>query len=134
MKRKISLLFFFAIGTVVFMASYRTKENSRISPSRLLTNHSWRFDKAESLSEKSADVVNDLYTNSQYNFTQQKTYQGEFFDMPVQGTWNINDRDELILNTGTDREEKMEIAELSDEILKVRVMEKGSSVTLIYRQ
>jgi hypothetical protein len=134
MKRKISLLFFFAIGTVMFLASYRTKDSSRVSPSRLLTSHSWRFEKAESLSDRSAAVVNSVYANSQYNFTPEKTYQGEFFDHPIQGTWSMNESDELVLNQGTEREEKMEIAMISDELLKVRVMEKGTSVTLIYKQ
>jgi hypothetical protein len=57
MKKNITLLLFFAIGTVVLMASYRSKENSGTAVD-LLTHHSWKFEKAESSNERSASVVN----------------------------------------------------------------------------
>jgi hypothetical protein len=132
MKKNISLLLFFAISTVVLMASYRSKENHLNAPGELLTRHSWKFAKAESLNSRSAAVVNSLYENSQYSFTNSKTYQGEFFELPIQGTWMILDANELILNKGKFAEEHMEIAELTEEVLRVRVMEKGASVTITY--
>jgi hypothetical protein len=132
MKRNITLLFFFAIGTVVFLASYRNKENNGDSTFSLLTGHSWKFRSAESLNNRSAAVVNALYENSQYNFTGTQTFQGEFFDRPIQGNWILLGNNELILNKGTFAEERLEIAELSEDVLKLRVMEKGSLVTITY--
>jgi hypothetical protein len=132
MKKNVTLLLFFAIATVVFMASYRSKENSHTAPMLLLTSHSWKFQKAESLNSRSAFVVNALYDQSQYNFTKQKTFQGEFFDRPIQGTWTLANEHELVLNKGTIAEERMEIAELTEDVLKVRVIERGASVTITY--
>ena len=132
MKKNVLLLIFLAIGTVIFMASYRTKESSRPTPIALLTSHSWKFENAESLNNNCAYVINQIYANAQYNFTPTHTYQGEFFEKPIQGTWQFEDEATLILNEGL-MEERMEIAELTEDILKVRVMEKGASVTLTYR-
>jgi hypothetical protein len=134
MKKNVTLLLFLAIGTVVFMASYRSKEKSRTTPVTLLTSHAWKFEKAESLSSRSANVVNAIYENSQYNFTEAHTYQGEFFECPIQGTWDIENENNLVLNKGQINEESMEIAELTQDILKVRVLERGASVTITYRQ
>jgi hypothetical protein len=133
MKKNITLLLFFAIGTVVFLASYRTKDISNPTFLGLLTQRSWKFEKAESLSSHAAAVINTLYDGSQYNFTTSQTYQGEFFDRPIQGTWSLLNERDLILNKGKVSEERMKIVELSEDILKVMVMEKGSSVTVTYR-
>jgi len=133
MKRNVSLLVFAAIGTIVFLASYRSKEESRFTPIALLTAHTWTFEKAESLNSKSEYVINTVYENTQLNFTTSFTYHGEFFERPVQGTWQFVDAEKLVLNQGTRMEEQMEIAELTDEILRVRIIERGASVTLTYR-
>jgi hypothetical protein len=133
MKKNITFLLFFAIGTVVFLASYRSKENTENSPIELLTRRSWKFEKAESLNKHSAAMVNTAYENAKYNFTTSRTYQGEFFERPIQGTWTFADANQLILNKGTFAEEQMEIAELTEDVLRVRVMERGASVTITYR-
>jgi hypothetical protein len=131
MKKNITLLLFLAIGTVVFMASYRNKGLGEQNVATMLTAHHWKFEKAESLNSRSEAVVSSLYENAQYNFTTENTYQGEFFDIPIQGNWLI-EGERLILNKGTMQEEQMEIALVSDQMLKVRVMEKGSSVTMTF--
>jgi hypothetical protein len=132
MKKNITLLLFLAIGTVVFMASYRTKGENDNSSSTLLTSHSWRFENAESLNSRSELIVDHLYENAKYNFTTQKTYQGEFFEIPVQGSWTL-EGERLILNKGKFEEEQFEIASITDGMLKLRVMERGASVTLTFR-
>jgi hypothetical protein len=131
MKKNVTLLLFLAIGTVVFMASYRTKDTREQNVATMLTAHNWKFENAQSLNSRSEATVNKLYENAQYNFTNEYTYQGEFFEIPIQGKWII-EGDRLILNKGTIEEEQMEIAIISDEILKVKIMEKGSSVTMTF--
>jgi hypothetical protein len=132
MRKNITLLVFLAIGTVVVLASYRSKGNNNKSVTAMLTAHSWNFEKAESLNANSSAVVNHLYQNAKYNFTSEKTYQGEFFEIPIQGKWSI-EGEKLILNKGTFEEEQMEIAFVDNELLKVRLMERGASVTAIFR-
>ena len=132
MKKKVSLLIFLVIGSVVLMASYRSEQNSRMTPTLMLTSHSWKFDNAESLNNSAEFVINTIYNNAQYNFTNVQTYQGEFFEKPIQGVWQLKDN-QLVLNGGTSMEERMEIAELEEDILKVRVIERGASVTLTFR-
>jgi hypothetical protein len=132
MKKNITLLLLFAISTVIFLASYRSKENNE-TPLNLLTKRAWAFEKAESLNANSASVVNTLYEGSQYNFTTRQTYQGEFFNNPIQGTWILHNGSDLILDKNKFSEETMVIVEISEDILRVRVMERGASVTLTYR-
>lgn len=132
MKKNITFLVFLAIGTVVVLASYRSKGDNNKSVALLLTAHNWKFEKAESLNENSSAMVNNLYQNAKYNFTTEKTYQGEFFEIPIQGKWVI-EGDKIILNKETFEEELMEIASIDDDVLKVRIMEKGASVTVTFR-
>jgi hypothetical protein len=132
MKKNVSLLFFFAIAAIVLMASYRTKNDTSLSPSHLLTIHAWKFVKAESLNDGAANLVNTIYYDAQYNFTTQRTYQGEFFDHPIQGRWSLSGNNELVLDEGTTKEEHLEIIELTENLLMIRVTEKGSVVTLFY--
>jgi len=131
MRKNITLLVFLAIGTVVVLASYRSKDSNK-SVTALLTAHSWKFEKAESLNASSSAVVNNLYQNAKYNFTTERTFQGEFFEIPIQGNWSI-EGEKLILNKGRFEEEQLEIAMITDDMLKVRVMERGASVTLTFR-
>jgi hypothetical protein len=132
MKKRISLLVFLAIGSVVLMAAYRTTSDRSESTETILTSHHWKFEGAESQNARAEAVVNNLYLNAQYNFTTERTFQGEFFEFPIQGRWTL-EKGKLILNKGTIGEESYEIAFISSETLKITAIEQGSLVILTFR-
>ena len=130
MKKNISLLLFLALGSVVLMASYHRDEDTSMMED--LTSRTWKFEKAESGSDKTAFVINSLYQNSVYNFQVNHKFEGSFFEKQISGSWTFMGKNKIVLNKGTIAEEIHEIVELTDETLKIKTTEKGVPVVISY--
>lgn len=129
MKKHI-LLFLLGVSllTITSFKSY-TNKNSKVETA--LTNKDWTFQKAESRNNDINHFINTLYNNSSYYFSSTKQYEEKFFEKIVDGEWYV-DGHNLVLNKGSFNEEVLHIVEISDKTLKLSVIEKGESVTLIY--
>ena len=134
MKKASSLIAFLVIAgaAITFsMTSYRNIDHPDYHS--ILSGHTWIFKTALSESPAAAHYMSTIYNQTTYNFRDDLTFSGEFFEFNVSGTWEINDK-ALILNKDTGREEVYHIEASTPQGLILSTIEKGDRVILQFEK
>lgn len=102
------------------------QENSNSTEKNSLAGSSWHFKTAVSKNTSTMDYLSTIYGKASYNFSNDHTYTGTFFELAISGTWEVSENT-LILNKGKSSEEVYGFVLSSNGNLILQTTEKGDS-------
>lgn len=94
-----------------------------------LIGKNWQFKTVSSEDPTTLHYLTTLYGEAGYRFSDDYTFTGKFFELPMAGTWAISG-ETLILNKGTLKEESYTFVFPTERTLILQMTEKGNKILI----
>jgi hypothetical protein len=126
MKKNFVVLSF--LSTLLILLAF---SDSSSDVTNTLIGNTWKFKSIASENVSASHYLTTIYDGAQYRFSEDNTFTGSFFGLPMSGTWEVSN-DILFLNKGTGKEEMYEYTIVYGKDLVLKGTEKGNKFLMTF--
>lgn len=122
------------VALLAMLTNACSTEEATPERTKLLTQNTWTFSSTEGFDEISKAIIEAFADGSSYKFKTDGTVNVTFFGISYSSDWEFNsDQTIIILEPGTEDEQKLVIVTLNETTLKVRDETNGPTTgSMIY--